>query len=249
MINRRRMFVAGAAACAGLRGGATRAASARPDLTGVWSNATYTDLQRPKELKASGSALTAAEAEAWEKPRRALNGMPASKDGEVGQAESEFNDRGTGLLSFNGEIRSALIVQPLDGKIPFQKWVREKLELDKERSDRAPTPLDNPEQRDTDERCLISASSVPMIPGPDTNIYQFVQTADAFAIVSEKYHDTRIVRFTESDPRPVPSWLGQSVGHWAGTTLFVENPWLRTRLRASQPASQRPHASARDFHP
>jgi hypothetical protein len=219
-IDRRRLLAAGFAAGAGVGAGASQAASPRPDFTGVWSNATYTDLQRPKELKAS--VLTAAEAEAWEKPRRALNGMPPSKDGDVGQAESEFNDRGAGLLRIKGEIRAALIVQPLDGQIPFQAWVREKLELGKKPGERTPPPVDNPEDRPTDERCLISASAVPMIPGPDTNIYEFVQTADALAIVSEKYHDTRVIRFTEADPHPEPSWLGHSVGRWAGTALIVE---------------------------
>jgi hypothetical protein len=218
MIDRRAMLAAGAAACAGIAGRA-QAEAARPDLTGTWTNATYTDLQRPKELKTA--LLTAAEAEAWEKPRRALNGMPASKDGEVGQAESEFNDRGAGLLRIRGEIRAGLIVQPADGQIPYLKKVREDLEIDKKPADRAPR-LDNPEERPSDERCLLTASAAPMIPGPDTNIYQFVQTADSLAIVSEKYHDTRIVRFAEAEAAPVPSWLGQSVGRWAGPTLVVE---------------------------
>src|SRR5215472_429078 len=151
----RREVLSGLLAAAGAGGAEAKALRpATPDLTGTWTNATYTDLQRPKELPRL--VLTRAEAEAWEKPRRALNGMPASKDGEVGQAESEFNDRGDGLLRVRGEARSSLIVDPPDGKIPFLKAVRARLELDlkpEERKER----LDNPEERPSDERCLFSA--------------------------------------------------------------------------------------------
>lgn len=126
------------------------------------------------------------------------------------------------MLRVKGEIRSSLIVEPADGQIPFQKWYREKFELDKKADERTPLGMDNPEERTTDERCLLTASAVPMIPGPDTNIYQFVQTADALAIVSEKYHDTRIVRFGEPALQPPPSWLGQSTGRWDGATLVIE---------------------------
>jgi hypothetical protein len=218
----RRALLGGLTATAGALAGRAVGKPRAPgpsDLSGTWSNATYTDLQRPKELKTA--LLSAAEAEAWEKPRRALHGMPAAKDDEVGQAESEFNDRGRGLLRVRGEIRASLIVQPANGQIPFLKSVREALEIDKKPAERAPR-LDNPEERPSDERCLISASAAPMIPGPDTNVYQFVQTADALAIVSEKYHDTRIVRFGAPDAALVPSWLGQSVGRWAGASLVVE---------------------------
>ena len=94
MIDRRQVLagaVAGVAAPGLAR--AARGWAAR-DLDGCWNGASYTQLERPDELPRL--VLTAAEAEAWEAPRRALRGMPPSKVGGVGQNESEFNERGTG---------------------------------------------------------------------------------------------------------------------------------------------------------
>jgi hypothetical protein len=67
------------------------------------------------------------------------------------------------------------------------------------------------------------ATTAPMIPGADSNIYEFVQTGEALAIVSEKFHDARIIRLGAApEPHPFPSWLGSSVGRWAGEVLVVE---------------------------
>jgi hypothetical protein len=235
MIGRREFLAIGGAALgsqAMAQPGAARPAhSDTPrDLTGTWTNATYTDLERPKELPRL--VLTPAEAEAYEAPRRAQGGMPASKPGEVGQAESEYNERGSGLLRLNGEIRSSLIVDPPDGQIPFLKAVRARLELDLPPPERRPPGLANPEDRPFNERCLISANSTaPLIPGPDTNVFQFVQTPDVLAIAAEKYNDVRIIRLNAApDARPVPSWRGESVGRWAGPTLVVETFGFGPRL-------------------
>jgi hypothetical protein len=74
------------------------------------------------------------------------------------------------------------------------------------------------------ERCLSSAASgAPMIPGADANVFQFVQTPAALAIVCEKYHEVRIIPIGAPLPqRLLPSWPGTSAGRWEGDTLVVE---------------------------
>ena len=236
MIGRRAALAAMAAAgIGGLARAKPRAPAAAADLTGTWTNATYTDLQRPKELPRL--VLTAAEAEAWEKPRRALNGMPASKEGTVGQAESEFNDRGSGMLRVGGEIRASIIVDPADGQVPYLPAIRARLELDVP-PEKKHEPLDNVEERPLEERCLIAANTTaPLVPGPDTNIFQFVQTPDAFVIVAEKYHDARIVRFgADATAEPGPLWLGRSAGRWEGPRLVVETTGFGPGLLRRRPA-------------
>jgi hypothetical protein len=228
-MDRRRVL--GLLAAAGLPAGA---AGARPaglaarggfnprDLSGIWSNGSYTVFERPKELPRL--VLTPAEAEAFEAPLRALHGMPVSKEGTVGQAESEFNERGSGLLRIRGEIRASLIVDPADGQIPWRPDIRARYELDKRPQDRK-DPMDaNPEELNPFTRCLLApGTTAPMIPGADTNVYEFVQTPDVLAIVSEKFHDTRIIPLTgPPDPHPLASWLGSSAGRWAGEALVVE---------------------------
>jgi hypothetical protein len=227
MIDRRGLLAAGAAAFA------ARAARARQtvlvakgafnprDLTGTWSNGSYTTFERPKELPRL--VLTPAEAEAFEAPLRVLHGMPASKPGTVGQSESEFAERGSGMLKIRGELRASLIVEPADGQIPWLAAVRARYELDKKPEDRKDR-ADNPEDRPLFERCILSpGTTAPMIPGADSNVYDFVQTPDALAIVSEKFHDARIIPLNGAPASaPLPSWLGSSAGRWSGEALVVE---------------------------
>jgi hypothetical protein len=215
------MLMAAAAAWAAGAGVArSHPRNPRRSLEGLWHLGSYTDLERPKELKTL--ALTPAEAEAYEAPRRALNGMPPSKPGELGQPESEFNDRGQGLARVKGQIRSSGIIDPPDGRLPFKAEVVARLGLDKTPR---PESFDNPEDRPGSERCLANnAAGTPILGAPDTNLMQIVQTPGAVAILTEKYHDLRIVRIG-GPPRPSPpppAWMGDSVGRWEGGALVVE---------------------------
>ena len=207
-------------------GASARARLAAPaNLEGTWTLGTYTDLERPAALHAL--VLTPAEAEAYEGPRRKLRGMPAPTAEDVlGQAEAEFNERGDGLGRVRGQIRSSWIVNPPDGKIPFTPAGL--AALAREKTDPA-LPVANPEQTGVTTRCLASAAAgAPMVGAPDANLFQLVQTPDAVVIVSEKYHEARIVRIAADGsaaargPAQPPQWTGDGVGHWEGATLVVE---------------------------
>ena len=136
--------------------------------------------------------MTPAEAEAFEAPRRALNGDLLDPHDALGQATSEFPDQGPGLARIRGEIRSSWIVDPADGKVP---WTKEALSRRPSGGDEPPEAFDNVETRPTDERCLTaSGAGAPILNSHDTNLIQIVQTRDCVVIVSEKNHDARIVR-------------------------------------------------------
>jgi hypothetical protein len=234
MIDRRAMLAAAAVALTAGAAGAGRSAArgGRPrGLDGVWTMASYTDLERPKGV--ANLVLSDAEAKALEAPRRGLNGLLPADD-PVGQGENEWTDRGAGFARVKGELRSSWIVEPADGRIPFRPEARARLHVD-----RAPlaTPLDDPEDLNGPNRCTASyAAGAPMIGGPDANLLQIVTTPGAVAILSEKYHDARIVRLRRpGEPRPQPlppSLLGDGVGRWDGphgtqTTLVVETTGFR----------------------
>lgn len=253
MIDRRKVLGA-AAAMAGVGGAAwagPRAKAPPPrDLTGVWTNAWYTKLQRPDTFKTL--AVTPAEAEAYEKPRRAMNGEIASKEDVLGQNESEFPDNGPGLARIRGEIRSSWIVDPSDGKIPWTAAARERLHLDKKPDEK----FDNVEDRDTDERCLTTNSAgAPIINSHDANLIQIVQTKDHVAIVTEKNSVVRIIRLAGADvggpTEPVDglgALYGVSIGHWEGATLVVETTRLRpgmTKINDSFSLSERARVTER----
>ena len=209
-------------------GGATaqRRPAAKADLNGVWTNAWYTDLQRPKAFK--GLVATPAEAEAYEAPRRALNGMLVETDDVLGQAASEFNDKGPGLLRFHGEIRTSWITDPADGRLPFTQAARAQLRIGQKPAEK----YDNVEDRDTEERCLTArGAGAPILSSPDTNLVQIVQTPGDIVIVSEKNHDARVVLMGPPPPAWAPrGWMGVSLGRWRGKTLVVETTGRRPGL-------------------
>jgi hypothetical protein len=216
---------------------AASTASAGPrashDLQGTWDLGSYTELERPAGV--SHLVMTAAEAEAYEAPRRAMHGMPASKRGEVGQPESEWTDRGEGLARVKGEIRSSTIVDPQDGKLPYRPaFMALAGQPPSSGTSSAAGGLDNPEELGGTTRCMATvAAGAPMLGAPDANVIQVMQTKDAVVILSEKYHDVRVVRLVASaaaaaaSPPDPPSWLGTSVGWWEGDTLVVDTQGLR----------------------
>ena len=215
------LAAAGSAFCGPPPYHAPRNALGQPDMQGVWSNATFTRLERP--LYVPRVVLTPEEAAKGEARVRA--GAPLPDGVEVGQDDSErvTFDTGDGYARVRGEIRSAMIVDPADGRLPFRPEALKRLGLD------APgSPLDhrdNPEERSITERCMGGEDALPpALPSPDSNYVQIVQTRDDIALYSEKYHELRVVRMNDRRhaDAAVTSWEGDEVGWWEGDTLVVE---------------------------
>src|SRR5437763_6102383 len=97
---------------------ALRTPDGRPDLQGIWSNATITPLERPKEL--AGKEFFS-ETEAAEYEKRILE--ETHKDRRDGTAENDVGrayndswwDRGTRVVPTR---RTSMVVDPPDGKVP-----------------------------------------------------------------------------------------------------------------------------------
>ena len=194
-------------------------------LEGLWSGASYTELERPDELKTL--AVTQEQAQEWEARLKPSGGVNVGKD-EIGQATSEFPETGSGLLRVRGEIRSSIIVEPEDGKLPFTNAARADLGIEPKRR----RGYDNVEARPQDERCLSSdTGGAPSIPTADANVIQILEVPGYVVILAERYHDARVVRLNrERDPRSPPSWLGDSVGWWESGVLVVETSNYRPGL-------------------
>jgi hypothetical protein len=204
-----------------------RTADGHPDLQGIWTNATITTLERPAEL-AGKATLTDAEARAWEKKDAETNDADKDESPILARAGSAgtgfynnlFVDRGSELARVDGVKRTSLIVDPVDGKIPY-------------RADRRPvaraaagSAYDDVKNRPLSERCIIgfgSTAGPPMLPVLYNNNYQIVQTRDYVMILVEMVHDVRIIRMSGTHPpKNVTAYLGDSIGHWEGDTLVVE---------------------------
>jgi hypothetical protein len=200
---------------------APRDAFGHPDLGGLWTSISLTELERPSWAPAL--ILNDAEASAFEARRQ--KEFASVEDGVGGRA-SEIGfwpETGAHLARIDGKARSSWIVDPADGRLPYTA-----AGIAAVRGMPAVVAnANNPETRNASERCLLSGfagSGPPMLNGPYASLYQFVQTRDAVAIHLESVHDVRVVRLNvrthlAANVRP---WLGDSIGHWEGETLVVE---------------------------
>jgi len=210
--------------------GPPRAADGHPDLQGVWSFATLTPLERPREL-ADKAVLTAEEAAAYERVQLERQ----NKDARSGQArqdvEGAYNnfwwDYGNKVI---GTRRTSLIVDPPDGRMPAMTPEAQKRTTGPRRppiTERVVlgAVVDGPEHLGLSERCILGFSSgPPILSNAYNNNLQVVQTRDYVVIHTEMIHEARVVPL---NGRPhVPSsmrlWLGDSRGRWEKDTLVVE---------------------------
>jgi hypothetical protein len=197
---------------------APRTYSGAPDLQGLWSNSSLTNLERPDDLK----ALTPPDAEVKAYEKTHIGKPPEDPEDVVGGTAAEWWDWDAGFARIRGQARTSWIVSPADGQRPFSAATKA---ARKARHAQWLIDFDNPEGRTRDERCISTdAVGPPMQNGGYNDNYQFVQTADHLAIMAEYMHDTRIVRLgaTTHPPPAVRLRLGDSIGHWEGETLVIE---------------------------
>src|ERR1700758_5400746 len=198
-----------------------RTADGQPSLEGIWTNATLTPLERPRDL-AGKEFLTEQEAAAREK--RLLEEL--STDRRDGGAEADVGRSYNELWRERGKVlqRTSLIIDPPDGRLPpltpeGQKKAAARVE---DRKRRGPDPADSWLDRNLAERCLTRGA--PKLPGGYNNNFQIVQSPGYVMILQEMIHEARIIPIVpvHADPaRLSPSvhlWMGDSVGHWEGDT-------------------------------
>src|SRR5436190_13035534 len=239
-----------------------------PDLQGLWNAATMTPLERAPQFKGH---LTMTEDEAKQlegaqKDRTARLDRPSDGNrqappvggdgspgasGNVGGYNYFWIDPGDSYNRVDGQLRTSLIVDPADGKVPATKpeamkrnTARLRATPTSDAAENAETKLpgayDNIEQRPLGERCIIafsSSSGPPMLPTYFyNNMKQVVQTKDYVMILTEMVHDVRIVPFkTTHAPDTIRNWFGDSIARWAGDPLVVATTKFndKTRFRGS----------------
>jgi hypothetical protein len=133
------------------------------------------------------------------------------------------------VMADNKLLRGTPIVDPPDGKVPYQPWAAA---IKQERFKKIHDP--NPAVRDpVSAHCFLAG--VPRIQydvAPPT--FQILQVPGSVLLLFERQHAYRIIPL---DGRPhVPAnlklWMGDSRGRWEGNTLVVDvtnhndRPWL-----------------------
>jgi hypothetical protein len=146
--------------------------------------------------------------------------------------DPEFEDilnNSKGFPIVRGERRSRLLVLPADGVLPLTPEGKKQSQMSMSAMvDKA----DNPEDRNSLERCLSKEAAPPdfFLGGP--NPRQFVQTRDYIAIHSETGDEVRIIPFaTVHGAAGERAAYGDAIARWDGDTLVIET--------TKQPADQR----------
>jgi hypothetical protein len=194
---------------------APRTPDGKPDLQGVWTNASLTTLERPPSFKTQA--------------------IPPERAKQMEQARAQMMKATNGRTNPNeGETRSSWIVDPPDGRIPYTKAAKTYFDT---RLAKVRETFDGPEIRPQGERCIVGFGSTggpPMINVLYNNHYQIVQTPTHVVITAEMVHDSRVIPIGDKrEPGGFNQWLGNSVGWWEGDTLVVKtrnfHPDIRMR--------------------
>jgi hypothetical protein len=249
-----------------------RTPDGHPDLQGTYDLATMTPLERwpgdpPFLTEEQAEALQRAEAERRAKsaggdeplppdrppppvggdtstPKSFFEALEKRGGGAVGGYDRFWLNQGSAYTVVGGQIRTSIVVDPQDGRLPLENEVARKRLAAARATPKStfeerqgatrqagtsglPGAFDNPEQRPLSERCLLgfgSTSGPPALPDYFYNdLHQIVQTADSVMILTEMVHDARIVRMNAQHlPKSIRRWMGDSVGHWEGDTLVVD---------------------------
>jgi hypothetical protein len=201
---------------------APRTEHGHPDFQGFWATEFLTMLERPPFVQ----DLVVNPEQAKQIVATFRSGAPAVVDPDFQLHDIQE------LAKVKGDYRTSIIVDPVDGRMPF---TQAGLDVAAAVERRANQEFDGPEQRPLAERCLENLGYAPMRSVPVFLPRQIVQTREYVAIMSEDAIGLRVIRLTGAAPAgSLPSVEGWSAGQWDGETLVVET----TRLRAGHPARE-----------
>ena len=219
----------------------------RPDLQGVWTNASLTSLNRrdgvgtlvvsPEEARILAANVPVAGLEGGLDEGDGVNETPEEGKEDFGtRAYNEFwVDPGANLAMIKGEYRTSYVVNPENGRVPRLQNPNYDFER-RNFGSRYATGFGDargPEAIPNAERCLIgfgNKAGPGMMSALYNNTYQFVQTEDYVMILVEMVHDARIIPIYDSAadaranrrPLVLEQWFGDSVGWYEDGVLVVE---------------------------
>ena len=202
-----------------------------PDLTGNWTNATYTPLERPAQF-AGKEFFTPEEAEKFVKSRDENFNSQSADDIHYDNALWQTENYKKGVNS----LRTSLIVDPPDGKLPpLTEAARNRPTGPVVGEGQASRRGDSYENRTWGERCVSWGNDgPPMMPvGYNANL-DILQGPGYVVVRNEMIHSARIIPTDGNRPHvgeKIRGWNGDSRGHWEGNTLVVETTNFSSKVR------------------
>ena len=195
-----------------------RTPEGRPDLQGVWTNATITPFERGNSMPYSGVAFPESAADRavfTEEEGARLEAQTVAGRPDVLGAYNVWMDAGNRLRSTR---KTCVVVAPPGGRVPVKAWAAAAREHDISRQ------RDEYNAMSTWDRCITRGVPGSMLPTGYNNAYRIVQTPDVVAIQYEMIHDVRVIPVTDSAhaDESVELWMGDARAHWEGDTLVVD---------------------------
>lgn len=221
--------------------------SSRPDLEGIWTNASLTKLSRPQgvdalivsaeEARKIAAATPIAGLEGGLDEGDGVNDTPSASADDFGvRAYNNFwVEPGSNLALVKGEFRTSYVVEPANGQVP--RLANPQYDFERRNfGSRYATGFGDargPEAIPNAERCLLgfgNKAGPGMMGALYNNTYQFVQTDKYVMILAEMVHDARIIPIHDSAadarrnrrPAQLQPWFGDSVGWYEGDQLVIE---------------------------
>ena len=210
---------------------APRTVDGVPDLTGDWTNATYTPLERPANMVGK-EVFTPEEAAAFVKSRDENFNAQAADDIHYDNALWQSENYSKGVNS----LRTSLIVDPPDGRIPaLVEAARNRVAGPVVGEGQNLRRADSYENRTLAERCITWGNDgPPMMPvGYNANL-DILQGPGYVIVRNEMIHSARMIPTDGSRPHigeKIRNWTGDSRGRWEGNTLVVETTNFNNRTR------------------
>ncbi|MBK8838813.1 MAG: hypothetical protein IPO30_08990 [Hyphomonadaceae bacterium] len=174
-----------------------------PELSGVWTNASLTSLQRAS----SASKVTVTEEEAAQLLARNRYTLATQDEAGASKLDKESSDKlladknpargynrfwmdpGSDYARVGNDIRTAWVTSPADGLIPYKPGKRPGFKV----------TYDGPEGRPVQERCVSYARLGPVFGnGMYNNNFQLVQTHSHLMIDAEMIHEARVIPIFKS---------------------------------------------------
>jgi hypothetical protein len=207
-----------------------------PDLQGYYFNhSSYTPLERPAALKDKAFYT---EEEALAAFKKAVE-----TDAEVDPRVVHYDWKEYGMDAWQSgvrpNLRTSLIVDPPDGRIPPLTPQAEKRRADRAAAARARNPEVGVQTLQSFyTRCIMgNAGGAPLVRGGNplaentkgsaggvTAEFQIAQAPGYAIVITESNSDAHIIPLDGRPhlPQNVRTWLGDSRGRWEGNTLVVE---------------------------